>query len=58
MPLHLRQHFIDLCDLPRLLSCQSIAQQRVGFVEDQKRAKIGGLLERRGDRLFRLAQPA
>jgi hypothetical protein len=35
-----------------VVSRPSIAQQRVGFVEDEKGAKVRSLLERRGDRLF------
>ena len=57
MALHLRQHFVDLGDLPGMLRRPSIAQQRVGFVEDEKGAKIGRLFERRGDRFFGLAKP-
>jgi hypothetical protein len=40
MSFHLRQHLIDLRDLPRMLRRRSIAQPRVGFVKDQKGAQI------------------
>jgi hypothetical protein len=57
MPLRLRQHLVDLRDLPGMLGGKSIAQERVGFVDDEKGAEIRGLFERRGDGLFRLAEP-
>ena len=57
MPLHPRQHLVDLGDLPRLLGRSSIAQQRIGLVEDEEGAQVRRLLERRRDRLLRLAQP-
>ena len=40
----------DCCATPRSRSSEF-------FVEDEKGAKIGGLLERRGDRFFQLAEP-
>ena len=56
MALHLREHFVDLRDFPGMARRGAIAKQRVGFVENEKGAHVGGFLEGAADRLFRITK--
>ena len=55
MALHPGEHFVHRGDLPVAVRMPAIRQQRVGLVEDQKRLRRAGLVERGGDLLLGLS---
>lgn len=55
MVFHPGEHFIDLADLPVAHGMAAVAEQGIGFIEDQKGFLVQRLLKGGGNGFFRLA---
>ena len=53
--LHLRKHFVHLAHFPAVVCTATVANQAVGFVEEQNRLRFFGILEHLADILFGIA---